>query len=203
MQTHPIADLFPMMSDDDLASLAADIKANGQSEPIMLDAAGELLIDGRNRLKACGIAGVEPKFARANGEDQTAFILSRNMARRHMTKGQLAIVAAKMSPKPARVGRGQKVSISETFPMVHPGMLSQARVMVEYAPLAADRVLTGIERFSDAFADAQKMKAERADAAEKKAKLADRPDLIKEVAEERMTLDEALANGCHWPKSNK
>ena len=40
---------------------AADIKANGLVHPIMLDVDGKILVDGRNRLKACEIAGVEPE----------------------------------------------------------------------------------------------------------------------------------------------
>jgi hypothetical protein len=44
---HRLADLFPMMDEAALAELAADIKANGQREPIKLwDGA---IIDGRNR----------------------------------------------------------------------------------------------------------------------------------------------------------
>jgi len=31
---HPAADLFPMMKDDELDALAADIKANGQQQPV-------------------------------------------------------------------------------------------------------------------------------------------------------------------------
>jgi ParB-like chromosome segregation protein Spo0J len=56
---HPIADLFPMMTDEELADLAADIKANGLLHPIVVDKEGAL-IDGRNRARACEIAGVEP-----------------------------------------------------------------------------------------------------------------------------------------------
>jgi ParB-like chromosome segregation protein Spo0J len=56
---HPIADLFPMMTDEELANLAADIKANGLIHPLVVDKNG-LLIDGRNRDKACQLAGIEP-----------------------------------------------------------------------------------------------------------------------------------------------
>jgi hypothetical protein len=83
------------------------------------------------------------------GEDQTAFILSRNMARRYLTKGQLAIVAAKVQPKArtasergAMKGKSSLIS-KELFPMVNEGALSQARVIVEYEPLLADDVLGG------------------------------------------------------------
>jgi ParB-like chromosome segregation protein Spo0J len=83
-----------MLPGDELAALAADIKQNGLRFPIVLDAEGKTLIDGRNRLKACEIAGVEPRFERLNGEDPKAFIVSANLARRDMSKGQKAIALA-------------------------------------------------------------------------------------------------------------
>src|SRR3954451_7878571 len=87
---HPAAAVFPMMSDEELDDLAADIEANGLLHPIVLDADGMVLIDGRNRLEACRRAGVEPEFRYLNGEDQRAFIASANLNRRNMTKGQKA-----------------------------------------------------------------------------------------------------------------
>jgi ParB-like chromosome segregation protein Spo0J len=54
---HPAAELFPMMAPEQLAELAEDIKTNGLRVPIkrMRDGA---CIDGRNRLRACEMAGV-------------------------------------------------------------------------------------------------------------------------------------------------
>jgi hypothetical protein len=64
-----------------------------------------------------------------------------NVARRHLNKGQIAIVVAKAYPEPDEVGgRGKKRSTSERFPMVHKAALSDARVIVRYAPELADRV---------------------------------------------------------------
>jgi disulfide oxidoreductase YuzD len=48
LKVHPLIDLFPMMSEEELADLAEDIKANGLIYPIVID--GDVLIDGRNRL---------------------------------------------------------------------------------------------------------------------------------------------------------
>src|SRR5580704_2989833 len=97
LPVHPVADLFAMMADGDIADLAADIKANGQRFPIMLDAAGKMLIDGRNRRAACRMIGVTPVFARLDkGVNPVAYIWSVNVARRHLSKGQIAIAAAQV-----------------------------------------------------------------------------------------------------------
>ncbi len=62
LKVHPAADLFPMMSLDELKALGEDIKKNGLRAPIVLWAENHdgdlLLLDGRNRLDAAELAGV-------------------------------------------------------------------------------------------------------------------------------------------------
>ena len=69
---HPVAELFPMMTDEELSDLAADIQANGLIHPIVVDKAG-VLIDGRNRLRACEIAGIEATTVLFEGDDPRFF----------------------------------------------------------------------------------------------------------------------------------
>ncbi|MEU4949899.1 hypothetical protein [Streptomyces lavendulae] len=61
---------------------------------MVLDRDGRIL-DGKGRLKACEIAGVEPKFTTYEGSDTEVFALSVNMRRRSLSKGHLAVIAAK------------------------------------------------------------------------------------------------------------
>ncbi len=96
MKVHPVAEMFPMMTEEELDELAADIKENGLLNPIIKDNDG-ILIDGRNRLEACKRAGVLPTFETLNGIDPIVFIMSSNDKRRHMTKGQRAMIAAKVA----------------------------------------------------------------------------------------------------------
>jgi hypothetical protein len=49
----------------------------------------------RNRLKACKIAGVKPRFERLNGGDLVAYILSSNDCR-DLTQDQRAMIAAEL-----------------------------------------------------------------------------------------------------------
>lgn len=58
---HPYADRWPMRPADEIEDMAASITANGQRFPIILAADGTL-VDGRNRLRACELAGVKPWF---------------------------------------------------------------------------------------------------------------------------------------------
>jgi ParB-like chromosome segregation protein Spo0J len=98
---HPVADLFPMMTHEELSDLAADIKANGLIHPIVVDKAG-VLIDGRNRLRACEIAGIEPAVVVFEGDDTRQYIFASNIARRHMSKGQQAMAVAMVYPEPEK-----------------------------------------------------------------------------------------------------
>ena len=61
IKVHPFAALFPMLNEQELQDLADDIKANGLLNKISRDKDGQIL-EGRNRLKACQIAGVQPQF---------------------------------------------------------------------------------------------------------------------------------------------
>ena len=61
MEAHPIANLFPLIEGAEFDELVEDIRQNGLRTPILLHADGRIL-DGRNRLRACLRAGVEPRF---------------------------------------------------------------------------------------------------------------------------------------------
>lgn len=90
---HPACALLPMMSEASLREMADDIKANGQQQPVILFE-GRLL-DGRNRLKACELAGVEPVVQSWTGDDPVRWVLSLNFHRRHLTDSQKSIVGAR------------------------------------------------------------------------------------------------------------
>ena len=74
LQVFPPADVFPMMDDDELNELAADIKENGLRDSIVTaEIDGEIMIiDGRNRRAACEIAKVKPETRNLNVDDPTA-----------------------------------------------------------------------------------------------------------------------------------
>lgn len=96
---HPAAELFPMMSDQQMSGLMADIAANGQDEPIEIDANGNL-IDGRNRAIACEKLGLVPKRKVFHGTDIWQHVISQNLHRRHLTESQRAMIAAKIATRP-------------------------------------------------------------------------------------------------------
>lgn len=94
LEAHPLAELFPMLPDQEIAELADDIVTFGQRVPIVL-LDGKVL-DGRNRLAACRFAQVEPIFADYDGDDPLNFVLSHNLHRRHLKESQRALIAAQI-----------------------------------------------------------------------------------------------------------
>jgi N6-adenosine-specific RNA methylase IME4 len=99
---HPYAEIFPMMDGAAFDALVADIKANGQREAIiMLDG---MILDGRNRYRACEQAGVTPTCKEFDpeieGKSPLAFVISKNLMRRHLNEGQRAMIGANLANMP-------------------------------------------------------------------------------------------------------
>jgi hypothetical protein len=145
---------------------------------------GRELIDGRNRLRACEIAGVQPITQVLDGIDPVDWIISKNVNRRHQSKGARAIAVAKIFPDPEKQGRGRKGLISKSFPMIDAATLSQARTIFRHAPDLADQVLAGSHSFVEAYDKARVRKAE-AETTEQKiaAIVAEAPDLAELAAQ--------------------
>ncbi len=103
---HPAAELFALLDDDDLVKLAEDIAEHGLHQPIVFTEDG-LLLDGRNRWRACHLADVEPSRTIYVGDEPTTHVMSLNIHRRHLTAGQRAMVAAEAMPMLKAEGRAR------------------------------------------------------------------------------------------------
>jgi hypothetical protein len=93
---HPAAEAFPQMLASELKMLADDIEANGLAHAIVRDGSGTIL-DGRNRLAACEMKGITPRFEIYKGNNPVGFIISANLRRRHLNESQRAMVASKLA----------------------------------------------------------------------------------------------------------
>jgi len=96
MQIHPVAQLFPMLSGTGMDELVDSIKSQGLLNPCVKQ--GDVLLDGRNRMEACRIAGIEPQFIEYDGDSPVAFIIGVNLHRRQLDKGQKIALALEIEP---------------------------------------------------------------------------------------------------------
>lgn len=84
---HPLANQYRLLEGRDFDELVEDIKANGLIEPIALYEG--MILDGRNRYRACLVAGVEPRFEEYTGSNPAIYVDSKNAFRRHDTPEEI------------------------------------------------------------------------------------------------------------------
>jgi hypothetical protein len=187
-EVHPVADLFPMLGEEELGELAADIAERGLLHPVALDSDGRVL-DGRNRLAACERAGIEPSFTTYDGDDPGGYALAVNLQRRNLTKGQQAMVAAK-----ARLVSKQDIRSVAKQSGLNAGRVGQAATVAEHAPDMVDAVIAGALGLDAAYEEARKRKTAADSVEAQLARLrAEDPELADRVVEGDLTLPGAWA----------
>jgi DNA modification methylase len=167
VKIHPAAEIFPMLNAEELDALALDIKANGLQQPIVMWEG--LLLDGRNRLAACGICGVEPSFKQYEGNSPVTFVISANIKRRQLDASQRACVAVEIEPMFAVEAKKRQVrksggSVVATLPQqksdrsreqaadvvsVSPRMVQYAKEIKVKNPEAFERIKAGTIKVSE------------------------------------------------------
>jgi hypothetical protein len=86
---HPLSCALPAYAEAQLNELAESIKLHGLKHKIVL--CDGMILDGWNRLMACGIAQVPPDFRELMADESAAFVvLTNNIDRRDLTKAEKA-----------------------------------------------------------------------------------------------------------------
>jgi len=165
---HPLAEVWPLLAEDALRDLATSIVEHGQNEPCVMTPDG-LGLDGRNRVTACALAGVEPTWRVYDG-DPMSFALDQSVQRRHLTPSQLAMGvvisfadAGKLTN--GRVPKGEIASRAEFGPRGFKrfdARLREAGLVLDYLGREeAEAVLRGDVGLGPAADRASKVKSER------------------------------------------
>jgi hypothetical protein len=95
LEFHSLANIFPMMTDEEVNDLGDDMLEHGQRQPIWLFEG--MILDGRNRYNACLLKDIEPHTVEFRGADPVSFVTSANLHRRHLEAGQRAMIAAELA----------------------------------------------------------------------------------------------------------
>jgi len=106
---HEVAEWFPLLGDAELRELATSIQREGQIEAIVVW--NDVLLDGRNRWRACELAGVEPRVVAREFADETAcgrWIVAVNVARRHLTYSQKLAFGERLRDREDAEAKGRK-----------------------------------------------------------------------------------------------
>lgn len=160
---HPYADKFPMLPDSELRELSESIRENGLRQPVVVTPDG-LILDGRNRSKACELANVEPAITVYEGDDLAEYVIDCNTSRRHMSTGARAMATALVLAADDRRGEGRwkrgAVAITESgnSDSQWSQRLTEAGIVLDYKPDLAELVAFGSMALDAAYQQAKHIK---------------------------------------------
>lgn len=155
MEYHKLANLFPMMSKEELTSLCEDMRQGGYDNKFPVTLYEDKILDGRNRQLAADTVGVIPEYAQFSGSPQDAFffVIRSNLNRRHLNESQRTIVAAKMANMPlggavyrsANLPTENNISQPEAAKMmrVSTRSVTSGKRILDKAPEMADKIMAG------------------------------------------------------------
>jgi len=176
MKLHSLCTIFPKLDETAFEALKADIKANGQRNPIMVKD-GEV-IDGQNRLRACEELNLVPWMQEYQGDDLVEFVLAQNLHRRHLTAGQSATI----------------VALAQDWSLAHPsGKLPKSNKINDLD----EKTNVAILPTKGLPVDTQSDRAEKSGASKRTQGSADKlvkenPELAKKVATGEISLNQAI-----------
>jgi N6-adenosine-specific RNA methylase IME4 len=113
LKSHPAAEILPLIEGDAFDQLVEDIRVHGQQEAITLTEDG-LIVDGRNRYRACKELGIKPRTCVIDESDPVAFVLSLNLHRRHLDESQRAMVSERLANLPRGTRQDRSNDLSTT-----------------------------------------------------------------------------------------
>jgi ParB-like chromosome segregation protein Spo0J len=174
LEVHPAAAEFPLLGGREFEELKADIKERGLLKPIVKK--GNVILDGRNRLRACQELNIHPLFIEYEGNDEVDFIVGANILRRHLTSDQRVAILAKSrasaiegaaeARRKAGVtvisagGSGEAGSMLAEEARVGRDRARVALALRKHSPEMLDAVIRGKEKLSAAAAKSRSRHAE-------------------------------------------
>jgi N6-adenosine-specific RNA methylase IME4/ParB-like chromosome segregation protein Spo0J len=148
MQIHPVAELFPRMGEAEFNDLVNDIAKHGQREPVWTYQGA--LIDGRHRWQACERLRISCASREYEGGDVTAFVVSLNLKRRHLSDSQRAMVAASLAnlnegrpPETAQICAVSQASAAEMLNVSRRAVQHAVKVRDDATPELVEAVTAG------------------------------------------------------------
>ena len=150
LEFHPIADGYPLASPTEYDALQENIRQCGLISPIILY--DEKILDGRNRYMACRESDVEPRYETFTGTYEEAFRYSNslNATRRHLNKGQKAMVAAKavMDTRNNDNVKNLSLKLASEIYGVSDKYVQRAMDILDKSPIQAEAVFSGAATMS-------------------------------------------------------
>ena len=170
----PLARLCPRHSDETYKALKQDIELHGQTDAISRHRG--LILDGVHRLQACIDLGREPWIVDLKDDvSPMAFVLSKNLHRRNLAKGERVVIAFRISEGsgPGRPSGGQgahyptieaaakalgvpRRAVEQVRRVAREGVLELRQAVLDYSIKASDA-----ERIIDRPAEVQRRAIKR------------------------------------------